>query len=478
MRGLSTTGRGLPHSPISTRSRVPSNLPSGALSLFLLLLTLQALPCRAFTTPASALGTIRIPLDARSGGDAGDSSAGTGAASTSTDLPTMTTTSHATTRFTTSALFPSGNFNYSDAPTQDRLFFILAMMFFIAVIGIALIMTLVVTIRRFLHTLAIFAPLRTQNPALYRHLLWSGSTSITDLVARSEMVYHGPTVDLEQLAHMPVGRIGDAATGDQGLARPMSKLPGLRTLGSMVGSFVHFPSPRATPPFSTHTPAKRTPSHVSILTTLTSSSSAATLCPVCLDTLRTPGSVRTLPCGHVFHAACVDAWLVGWRGVCPVCRMDLTKGACAQNGQQAQNHEEETGTGTHGQSSEEERPSHTLGAPSSRYGSLIRIVTRFLRRRRAHRVTSDREPVTADLGLGLTGDSSSSTPPEDVAISITEAGTVAPRTPTQSTFSPSTSLEVIPGNSHFAAENIELSQIFAFSQSTNLPERDLGSQDT
>ncbi|KXS15686.1 hypothetical protein M427DRAFT_320355 [Gonapodya prolifera JEL478] len=49
-------------------------------------------------------------------------------------------------------------------------------------------------------------------------------------------------------------------------------------------------------------------------------------CPICLDALRTPGAIlRTLPCAHVFHAQCVDAWLVGWRGVCPVCRRDLTK---------------------------------------------------------------------------------------------------------------------------------------------------------
>ncbi|KXS13742.1 hypothetical protein M427DRAFT_58338 [Gonapodya prolifera JEL478] len=69
----------------------------------------------------------------------------------------------------------------------------------------------------------------------------------------------------------------------------------------------------------------RNATHISMLSILTSATSPS-LCSICLDPVRAPGSiVRTLPCGHSFHAACVDEWLLKWQGVCPVCRMDLAQ---------------------------------------------------------------------------------------------------------------------------------------------------------
>ncbi|KXS15895.1 hypothetical protein M427DRAFT_310338, partial [Gonapodya prolifera JEL478] len=45
-------------------------------------------------------------------------------------------------------------------------------------------------------------------------------------------------------------------------------------------------------------------------------------CAICLTPFIPHSSiVRTLiPCGHVFHRACVDPWVGGRSGTCPVCR--------------------------------------------------------------------------------------------------------------------------------------------------------------
>ncbi|GAB4855518.1 hypothetical protein Ancab_024137 [Ancistrocladus abbreviatus] len=46
----------------------------------------------------------------------------------------------------------------------------------------------------------------------------------------------------------------------------------------------------------------------------------ATDCAVCLGVFEEKETLRLLPkCGHVFHAQCVDAWLLS-HGTCPCCR--------------------------------------------------------------------------------------------------------------------------------------------------------------
>lgn len=47
-----------------------------------------------------------------------------------------------------------------------------------------------------------------------------------------------------------------------------------------------------------------------------------TQCPICLDDFETGNEVRTLPCTHTFHVACIDAWL-RLNVKCPHCRSSV-----------------------------------------------------------------------------------------------------------------------------------------------------------
>ena len=42
-------------------------------------------------------------------------------------------------------------------------------------------------------------------------------------------------------------------------------------------------------------------------------------CPICLEDMEPGSEVRTLPCEHFYHAACVEGWLKQ-KSSCPVCR--------------------------------------------------------------------------------------------------------------------------------------------------------------
>lgn len=46
-------------------------------------------------------------------------------------------------------------------------------------------------------------------------------------------------------------------------------------------------------------------------------------CVVCLNDYKDDETLRLVsPCGHVFHADCVDIWL-SYRSTCPICRADV-----------------------------------------------------------------------------------------------------------------------------------------------------------
>lgn len=44
-------------------------------------------------------------------------------------------------------------------------------------------------------------------------------------------------------------------------------------------------------------------------------------CPICLEDYRDSEELRVLPCGHEFHRACVDPWIILQR-TCPLCQYD------------------------------------------------------------------------------------------------------------------------------------------------------------
>ncbi|KAI9218727.1 hypothetical protein BC828DRAFT_387814 [Blastocladiella britannica] len=46
-------------------------------------------------------------------------------------------------------------------------------------------------------------------------------------------------------------------------------------------------------------------------------------CPVCVEAYVAADRVRELPCGHVFHVHCADAWLTTREGSCPLCGVDV-----------------------------------------------------------------------------------------------------------------------------------------------------------
>ena len=46
-------------------------------------------------------------------------------------------------------------------------------------------------------------------------------------------------------------------------------------------------------------------------------------CAICLDRLGGGAGVSQLPCGHAYHCACIERWLLAGRETCPVCRASV-----------------------------------------------------------------------------------------------------------------------------------------------------------
>ena len=59
-------------------------------------------------------------------------------------------------------------------------------------------------------------------------------------------------------------------------------------------------------------------------------------CTICLGDYEDAEQLRLLPCGHCFHAECVDAWLQINR-ICPMCKVDVYELYVQQEKQKAKN---------------------------------------------------------------------------------------------------------------------------------------------
>ncbi|KAK9696354.1 hypothetical protein K7432_012508 [Basidiobolus ranarum] len=46
------------------------------------------------------------------------------------------------------------------------------------------------------------------------------------------------------------------------------------------------------------------------------------MCAVCLNDYEDSDQLRTLPCLHQFHRACIDPWLLSRSSLCPICKRD------------------------------------------------------------------------------------------------------------------------------------------------------------
>merc|ERR1712118_295549 len=47
------------------------------------------------------------------------------------------------------------------------------------------------------------------------------------------------------------------------------------------------------------------------------------VCPVCIERVCGGDEIRTLPCLHAFHRACIDSWFAKYHSTCPLCRTDV-----------------------------------------------------------------------------------------------------------------------------------------------------------
>jgi hypothetical protein len=45
-------------------------------------------------------------------------------------------------------------------------------------------------------------------------------------------------------------------------------------------------------------------------------------CAVCLEAIENDDDIRGLKCGHCYHQACIDPWLISGRTTCPLCKQE------------------------------------------------------------------------------------------------------------------------------------------------------------
>lgn len=104
----------------------------------------------------------------------------------------------------------------------------------------------------------------------------------------------------------------------------------MRVLDPRIPYFLQWPAmaadllvnAAATPVTSPRRRASASDALIERLPLHTHAGAAVVTCPVCLDDAKDGDSLRTLPCRHIFHDACVDRWLRR-SATCPTCRCEL-----------------------------------------------------------------------------------------------------------------------------------------------------------
>lgn len=67
-------------------------------------------------------------------------------------------------------------------------------------------------------------------------------------------------------------------------------------------------------------------------------------CAICWEDFEKGEEVRMLPCEHKFHPKCIDPWLLGFSGSCPVCRISFGQpGSSKEEQSSSEQHEGRSG---------------------------------------------------------------------------------------------------------------------------------------
>lgn len=82
-------------------------------------------------------------------------------------------------------------------------------------------------------------------------------------------------------------------------------------------------------------------------------------CPICLCNFEDGERVRLLPCKHLFHAQCIDPWLIQVKRYCPSCRSDIVQGSASTDA------EGQTEDGTSGSAADPAAPFAVVVIPAT-----------------------------------------------------------------------------------------------------------------
>lgn len=140
-------------------------------------------------------------------------------------------------------------------------------------------------------------------------------------------------------------------------------------------------------------------------------------CYICLSLFEQGEDARRLPCGHEFHVACIDRWLLDVHRTCPCCRSDI----CAMAGSGSAQAEEKS----EGGGDEEGEGGRAGGAEGGERGERGFSASNLLLREQAYRV-AHRARVREDVETRRQGTLSPDSNPPAAPTAVSPAS-AAPR---------------------------------------------------